>query len=424
MANGKWQLVNGQSTTRRRSACAAALVVFTIAIFHFPFSMPPRAHAAGRQLGDFPKNLREIKTRHYEIHTDLEPGLVVDLSNRMDTMYEEYARRLSEFKPPADAARLPVFLFSKKADYDALTGNQAANTAGAFVYAGDNAFLAAYLQGQGRDKLRRTLQHEAFHQFAYFAISRDLPIWLNEGMAQFFEEGLWTGKTFWTGQVPPRRLWDLQEKIKQRKLVEFSKLLAITPDEWLKVLTGKREMGELYYEQAWSMVHFLVDGNGGDYRAKLFAFLKKLHAGQDADSAFNQAFSKNVQGFQDRYAQWIVNLQPTPEAKMINRQESLADLLLRIEPGANRFKDMSAYRHHVLRHFQKGDGPSAQMPQTYFSDSSDRLYSERDLYFVPSPGGSLPDIVCRATPQFQFRTHFYPLNGKTEYEVLIEPAGK
>ena len=48
--------------------------------------------------------------------------------------------------------------------------------AGGMFLPGRN-LLAAFLEGQGRQQLRRTLQHEAFHQFAYNAISPDLPIW-------------------------------------------------------------------------------------------------------------------------------------------------------------------------------------------------------------------------------------------------------
>ena len=61
------------------------------------------------------------------------------------------------------------------------------NTGGVFM-SGRN-LLASFLGDLGRDSLRRTLQHEAFHQFAHTVISPDTPVWLNEGLAQVFEEG-------------------------------------------------------------------------------------------------------------------------------------------------------------------------------------------------------------------------------------------
>jgi hypothetical protein len=421
MANGKWQMANG----RTKPARLALLIVFTFTICHFPFAMtPPSASAAPRVLSLDGHKLRIVKTRHYELHTDLDPGLVVDLTKRMDSMYEEYSRRLSEFHPPADAPALPVYLFNRQADYMALMGPGGANSSGRFVVTKDGAFLAAFLENEGRDNLRRTLQHEAFHQFAFFAISQNLPIWLNEGLAQFFQEGLWTGNSFWIGQVPPRMLWDLQERIKKHELIEFKKFLAVTDQDWSKTLAKNLDTGDIYYTQSWAMVHFLVQSGQADYRTRLINYLKRLHNGENPDTAFEQAFSKNIQGFQDHFAQWIVNLQPTPEATIMHRQEWLADYLLKVDPGNQKFRDVAAYRNHMIANYMKGDGEHSEMIQTYFSDVLGRLYSDRELYFQNSSNSTMPDIVCRASPQYQFRTHYYQLDSKTVHETLIEPTDR
>src|SRR5687767_331790 len=46
--------------------------------------------------------LRVLNSKHYRIHTDLEPAFAEELALRLDAMYEEYARRLSEFRAAAD----------------------------------------------------------------------------------------------------------------------------------------------------------------------------------------------------------------------------------------------------------------------------------------------------------------------------------
>ena len=58
----------------------------------------------------------------------------------------------------ADAPALPVYLFSHESGYAALTRHLAQNTAGIFVFTGDKAYLASYLEGQGRDSLRRAVE--------------------------------------------------------------------------------------------------------------------------------------------------------------------------------------------------------------------------------------------------------------------------
>src|SRR3712207_6778514 len=47
-------------------------------------------------------NLSTVKTKHYLIHSDLDDALVYDLGRRMDAMYDEYSRRLSDFDLRAD----------------------------------------------------------------------------------------------------------------------------------------------------------------------------------------------------------------------------------------------------------------------------------------------------------------------------------
>ena len=183
-----------------------------------------------------PADLRTVATAHYVIHTDIpDAALVEDLGRRMDVMYDQYAEQLRDFHPAADAPPFTADLFLHRDRYAALTRFAGPNSGGVFV-AGRRPFLAAYLDGQDRDPLRRTLQHEAFHQFAYFTISRRLPVWLNEGLAQVFEEGIWAGDHFLLGQVPPRRVRQLQVDLDHHKLAPLDKFLATTPQAWSDTL--------------------------------------------------------------------------------------------------------------------------------------------------------------------------------------------
>ena len=167
-------------------------------------------------------DLRLIRSKYYLIHTDLDDALVYDLGTRMDAMYAEYSRRLSDFNVRDERRPVDVYLFNRKSDYTAFTGTQYLHTGGIFMPAKNQ--IAAYLEGQ-RDVLRRTLQHEAFHQFASKAIGANLPIWINEGMALLFEEAIWTGDGFLMNQVPPRLVRQLQSDVHNNNLLSFRVLI-------------------------------------------------------------------------------------------------------------------------------------------------------------------------------------------------------
>src|SRR5688500_17243606 len=92
-----------------------------------------------------PQNMRQIQTRHYRIHTDLDFELANDLANRLDAMYEAYSWRLRLFNEAGrPLPRFEVYLYTNSNDYLALTGQRMKHTGGV-VMSGRN-LLAAFLE--------------------------------------------------------------------------------------------------------------------------------------------------------------------------------------------------------------------------------------------------------------------------------------
>src|SRR5687767_5706315 len=258
-----------------------------------------------------PPNMREMQIRHYRIHTDLDFELANDLANRLDAMYEAYSWRLRLFKEDGrPLPRFEVYLYTNSNDYLALTGQRMKHTGGVFM-SGRN-LLASFLKGQGRDGLRRTLQHEAFHQFAHTVISPNMPVWLNEGLAQVFEEAVWNGSNFSLDQVPPRRIRQLQADLQNRRFVKFETLMGLSPMEWAKRLEIDQQTGATQYNQSWAMVYFLInardDDDGYRYRQRLLRLLELLRDGKEADAAFRSAFGQNIEGFEKRFVEYARQL--------------------------------------------------------------------------------------------------------------------
>ncbi|HSZ54977.1 MAG TPA: DUF1570 domain-containing protein [Tepidisphaeraceae bacterium] len=375
---------------------------------------------------------RNICTQHYLIHTDVDDALARDLSERMEAMYGQYSQRLAAFNRSASLPRLEVYLFKNQRDYVALIGGRMKNSGGLFL-PGHN-LLAAFLEGQGRQQLRRTLQHEAFHQFAYNAISTDLPIWLNEGLAQFFEEGLWNGDELVLGEAPPRRVRRLQADFKDKHLLPFTTLLPMTDEQWTKRLAADKEEGARQYNQSWAMVHFLVMAQNSSgqylYRGRLLEMLRLLHEGESPPRAFQLAFGSNVAGFQSRFVDYVRTLGATPEATFIENQGVLADMLADFAKEGRRFDDVRTFHQTVIQgrvtlHYTLGSIEWDTNPDSsvYFSDRDGNPFSGDDLYLSVHTGSPLPDIVCRYTSRLTLRTRFYDAGRNAfDHDLLIEPA--
>jgi hypothetical protein len=369
--------------------------------------------------------LRLLHTHHYDIHTDIDQPLADDLAARMDVMYDQYGKTLSDFKLTNNPPPLAVYLFQTHAKYMAFTDYAGTNTGGLFV-AGRRSYLAAYEQGQGRDSLRRTLQHEAFHQFAHAAISHHLPRWMNEGIAQLFEESIWIGKDFLTDQIPPRRLRQLHADIIQKRLVDFDQFMALSPSDWRTVLHTNRDKANLYYNQAWVMACFCSAAGDPAYRSAFNQLLHKLHDNQiDPDTATHQCFP-DLKDMRKKFNAWAAKLTPSPQAALQERQDTLADFLQAVtQKNHPAPADLATFRNTIVRYNMKIQYTrnnitytTAESPLIYFSNLDGKVFTPAELYFQANPDAALPDIVCQpAGDTYRYRTHFY---NSTEHEQLIE----
>jgi len=399
-----------------------------------------RAHAAGEA---DPANaatqaaaasLRNLETRHYSIHTDLDRPLAEDLGKRLDAMYEEYARRLSDFDTPDagdNAQILQVYLFRRHEDYQNFVNGRAPNTGGVFLPT--RQMLVAYYEGQGRDALRRTLQHEAFHQFAHARISPNLPPWLNEGLAVLFEEGIWTGKGFELGEVPPRRVRQLRADQQARRLTGFKEFMALDLDHWNSALVREPGIGAAQYNQAWAMVHFLVfstDEKGQfRYRKRFIDMLRLIHDGKEPQDAFEQSMSKNLDRFQSRFKEYIPTLMPTQRATLIERQEVLGDLLIELNRMGKRYDRVEDFKKDLADNgyrlrYSKGEvrWTSEPDPQVYFCAPDGRPLTSDELFFETRSQSPLPDMVYRGPGALKLRMRFYDMGDTVHREVIVEGA--
>jgi hypothetical protein len=388
----------------------------------------PGASAAG------PAGMREMQTRHYRIHTDLDFELANDLASRLDAMYDAYSWRLRLFRDDGrDLPRFEVYLYQHSNDYLALTGQRMKHTGGVFI-SGRN-LLASFLEGQGRDAIRRTLQHEAFHQFAHSVISPNMPVWLNEGLAQVFEEAVWNGSNFSLEQVPPRRIRQLQEDLRLRRLVKFETLMGLAPMEWAKRLEVDHATGATQYNQAWAMTYFLInardENDGYRYRQRLLKMLELLHDGIDPDEAFRRAFGQNIAGFEKRFMEYAREMRATPQATMMENQDVLGDLLVELHRIGKTYPTVAEFRTAVEQArykltYRRGasEWNTGDDIGEYFRDLNGGQFHDDELYFEPNRRNPLPDLVCRYSSDIQFRTRFYLEGKKLEHEVLVEPVQK
>jgi Protein of unknown function (DUF1570) len=376
-----------------------------------------------------PPVLPVYQTRHYTLHTDVAPDLARDIAQRLDAMYDEYAKRLRAFGVGSSRTH-DVWVFNRKIDYMKFIDDRLPNTGGVFIPSKN--CLAVYLEGQGRDALRRTLQHEAFHQFAYDVFGSGLPVWINEGIAQLFEEGIYAGEDFFVEQIPPRRLRQLQDDMRNGRLTPFEQFVFMDHKTWAQNMRD-RDKGSTQYNQAWAMVHFLVyatDARTGKTitRDRFFDMLTDIRNGVDAREAFVNHLTDDYETFQRVFVEYARSLKPTSEAVYMENAEVLGDMMVEILSQERRtFRSVGDFRTHLERggyqlKYTKGQLRWSTNPDigVYFKDAAGRELNASQVVFIPNPTAPLNDLLFRPEGRLEYRARFYVgPDGKPDREVIV-----
>ena len=305
--------------------------VLLISLSSFAARRDGKAGGRGRA-----KKFRKVPTRCYLIYTDLEKDMAREAALRMTSMAEEYHRRTRGFAGSIKR-RLPFYLFSSVDDYLAAGGIP--NSAG--MYNGRK--LMAVASGRSRSSVWRVVQHEGFHQFARVVISDRLPMWVNEGLAEYFGQGIWTGDGFVTGLIPPDRLRRVQAMIKGDQLLPILEMMGMDHETWNSDLSVRN------YDQAWSICHFLVHADDGKYRKAFSKFIRDIAKGRAWEMSFRNRFGRDIKAFQKRYSTWWTSLpkNPSREQYAVAVVQVLTSFLARAHRKNQAFDDFDDFLTHA-----------------------------------------------------------------------------
>jgi hypothetical protein len=247
--------------------------------------------------------LHTYDTPHYILHTDISVEEAREADLRMTRMFEEYQRRTSSFTGQIKS-KFPFYLFRNESDYIAAGGVK--GSAGVYMEGPTGSKLMAIAGEKANAYTWHVVQHEGFHQFLAGTIKAQIPIWTNEGLAEYFGEALWTGDGFVTGLIPPDRAAEIKQAIKARKFKPFGQLMTMTDQEW-----GDR-LEYSNYNQAWAMVHFLAHADNGKYQSAFNQFMQFVSRGVPAQTAWINVFGADTKSFEQRFANWWLSLPDEP----------------------------------------------------------------------------------------------------------------
>ncbi len=257
-------------------------------------------------------SLETYETKYYKLATDLDQDGARAAIRHITLMAEEYYERTRGFGKTVNE-RLPIFILRSPATYRELGGMP--GTAGVFIHdrAGGDRLMAMVRESDPGESWH-VIQHEGFHQFSAASIGRDLPPWVNEGLAEYFGEGVFTGDAFYTGFVPQERLADIRAAIRAHKLRPLEEMMQMSHEIWNSTIGLAHDKAGTNYNQAWAMVQFLAHGDDGRYQEAFGNFLTAVSRKVAWEKAWIDCFGADIPGFQERFNQYWLGLPEHPTA--------------------------------------------------------------------------------------------------------------
>jgi tetratricopeptide (TPR) repeat protein len=181
----------------------------------------------------------------------------------------------------------------------------AAKPAGIFVAGFEQHFAALNLKAQSefaaqaRQRGAEANPNSAvFHEYTHIVLqSNHLPLWLNEGLADFYGNSRIDGKGALFGMPNPFHLLLLRA----HALLPLETLLTV--DRTSQQYRHENLAGR-FYAQSWGLVHFLRVGEQGALRSRLTAYRTAIEEGLDSLSAGRKAFG-DLKAFQESFSAYV-----------------------------------------------------------------------------------------------------------------------
>ena len=311
----------------------------------------------------------EIRSKHYRIETDVGRRFARVARQHMENMLSAYRRTMPQFGQSLDQT-FHVKIFRRQSDYNEVAPSMAHGSGGIFM--SHKRMLAAFMENRTPDSVFRTLYHEGFHQYLYQTVGPRAPLWVNEGLAEYFAEGTWNGNGFTLGQVPLKRLHVLRKAIRRNNIVPLNRLVEMDTKEWTRNIRINKSRASLQYSEAWSFVHFLLHGAGSGGGRRLMNYLKALSRGTDADRAFQEHFGGDMRALQAAWKKYVFRLQPSAKSLCKRNLRLLTSMAREVGSGPRDLPSVQKLSRQLLRNRSMKWSVKGPHGSSFSSENRDR----------------------------------------------------
>lgn len=252
----------------------------------------------------------------FHIHTTLTADEAKLYARHAARVHRGYVKRFG--MPEAREAPMPVYLFRTQWEYVnhlAKLDINASNSDGVYFESADQSGLALFVEGRSANETFALFQHEGFHQFSAGRFRHRLPMFLEEGLATYFQDGLlYHGKLHYGGK-PTDRIENLHHLVRTDRALPLAELMALSPEQWHEYGRADPTLLSDMYHQSWAIVHAILHGTGS-WRESLRDYLNRV---AESEATLNPAQWLPCEQLETYWRHHVMRMKPDPLTVLIDR---------------------------------------------------------------------------------------------------------
>lgn len=374
----------------------------------------------------------QVSSPHFRVLTNGSPNQARHVAHEFEQMRSVFAEQEPQFRLEGGA---PLTILAAEDEGTAkmlepmIWKQKGAKPAGVYHHAWEREYVMIRL-----DDWDLGAHEVVYHEYAHSILHRNLhwiPIWLDEGMADFYGFTRFEGKKIYLGAPAPRyRMMTAQMLIPIETLITADHSSPYYRDE---------DKVYRFYAESWGLVHFLMFGPGMDRGKKLNEYSALLQQGVESKKAFQQVFGafKSIESQLSNYltrSSFTVAILPNPPqydeksfiARTLTMAETHAELAgfhlwthnlaaaRHLSEEALKEDPKLGFAHEVMGFVDFGEGKDAYAlseftqasnldPSLYLSLFAQTMMSPTATSSNPADENSLHDALIRVlnlNPQF------------------------
>ncbi len=226
----------------------------------------------------------QVRTAHFLVLTNGSEHQARHTAGQLERMQAVFAKLLPNATGDP-GSRIVVLAFRDRKGFQAVEpasylATNALDLAGLFIPRDDKSYILLRLDSTG-DHPYATVYHEYTHYVVRHA--QFLPVWLNEGLAQFYQNTDIYDKDVRLGQPAANEILFLR----QQKLMPLETLFLVDHNS---PYYHEENKGNIFYGESWALTHFLTLADFGKKQNRLHDYATYLAQGEGPLEAGRHAF--------------------------------------------------------------------------------------------------------------------------------------